>query len=150
MRRNVAVLLLCAIGSTACYKASFIRDPRAVRGKQHDRWISFFVFRLVGHERIDVHQFCPDGNLAEVRTGANFGTGLVSVLTIGIYTPRKVYVTCAAQASGTMMERLELLAGPDGRVFAAARVVGNRRQAGVVSAGPRPESFLVSLPEVNP
>jgi hypothetical protein len=36
--------------------------------------------------------------VAQVQTGANFATGLVSFLTIGIYTPRKVYVTCAAAA----------------------------------------------------
>jgi len=30
-----------------------------------------------------------------VRTRANVGTGVVSILTIGIYTPRKIYVTCA-------------------------------------------------------
>jgi len=33
-----------------------------------------------------------------VRTGANFGTGFLSVITLGIYTPHKVYVTCAAPA----------------------------------------------------
>jgi hypothetical protein len=32
--------------------------------------------------------------VARVRTGGNFATGLVSFVTIGIYTPRKVYVTC--------------------------------------------------------
>jgi len=92
-------LALLAVAGTAllesgCYKATFI-DPNAVRGAEHDEWTDFFLFGLVGTEEYDVRQFCR-GPVAMVRTGANFGTGVVSLVTLGIYTPRKVYVTCAA------------------------------------------------------
>jgi hypothetical protein len=97
-------LLLCALALGGCYKATFIRDPDVVRGEEHDQWTSFFVFGLVGEQSLDVHQFCPDGRVAEVQTGGNFLTGLVSVVTIGIYTPRKVYVTCAAPSGRAMLE----------------------------------------------
>ncbi|MFL5412925.1 MAG: Bor/Iss family lipoprotein, partial [Myxococcales bacterium] len=43
---------------------------------------------------------CPRGRVAEVQTGGNLGTGVIYALTLGIYTPRKVYVTCAADQGG--------------------------------------------------
>jgi hypothetical protein len=100
--RGAAVALL--VLSTGCYKATFIRDSNAVRGVEHDEWTNFFLFGLVNEQTIDVHQFCPNGKVAQVQTGANFGTGLVSVLTIGIYTPRKVYVTCAANGRAMQLD----------------------------------------------
>jgi hypothetical protein len=114
-------LLLCALALGGCFKATFIRDPEAVRGEEHDRWTSFFIFGLVGEQTLDVRQFCPDGRVAEVETSANFLTGLVSVVTLGIYTPRKVYVTCAAQSGGAM---LEVEADARGRPVAARLHVG--------------------------
>jgi Bor protein len=109
-------LLLCALALGGCYKATFIRDPQVLRGEEHDDWTSFFVFGLVGEQTLDVKQFCPDGRFAEIQTGANFLTGLVSLVTIGIYTPRKVYVTCAG---GSARATLELDADSDGRPVAA-------------------------------
>jgi hypothetical protein len=94
MRRWLLLLLL--IGQAGCYRASFYTDPKLVRGLEHDQWTDFFVFGLVGTQEIDVRSFCEGKAIAEVKTGGNFATNLVSAVTIGIYTPRKVYVTCAA------------------------------------------------------
>ena len=90
------LLLLLLMAQAGCYRASFYTDPKLVRGLEHDRWTDFFVFGLVGKEEIDARSFCEGRPIAEVKTGGNFATSLVSALTIGIYTPRKVYVTCAA------------------------------------------------------
>ena len=93
-----AVLLTLAPGG--CYKASFITTPNVVKGQEHDQWNSFFLWGLVGEETLDVRQFCPGGQVAQVRTGANFLTGLVSFVTLGIYAPRMSYVWCAAGYTG--------------------------------------------------
>ena len=90
------LLLLLLIGQAGCYRASFYTDPKLVRGLEHDRWTDFFVLGLVGTEVIDVRNFCEGRPIAEIKTGGNFATAFVSAVTIGIYTPRKVYVTCAA------------------------------------------------------
>jgi hypothetical protein len=91
-------LIACgAIALSGCYKATFIQ-PKTAAGVEHDEWTDFFVFGLVGEERRDIAGYCA-GEVARVRTGGNFGTGLVSAVTIGIYTPRKVYVTCADDAA---------------------------------------------------
>jgi hypothetical protein len=84
------------VQTAGCYKATFFRDPHVVRGEEHDQWTDFFLFGLAGKEEVDVRRYCPPDRVAEVRTGANVGTGVVSFLTLGTYTPRKIYVTCAA------------------------------------------------------
>jgi hypothetical protein len=98
-------LLLCASG---CYKATFYKNATVSKGAEHEEWTDFFVFGAVGTESVDVEKFCPTGDVAVVRTGGNVATGLVGVVTIGIYTPRKVYVTCAAQGPSPSARRLEL------------------------------------------
>src|SRR5438045_482160 len=103
------VWLACALALVGCYKATFVRDPEAIKGVQQDKWVDFFIFGLVNEQTFGTHEFCPGGRIAQVQTGGNFGTGIVSLLTLGIYTPRKVWVTCAADAAGSRpAARLEL------------------------------------------
>lgn len=104
MQRSGRAALLALVLAAGCYKATFIRDPSAQRGIEHDEWESYFIFGIVGEQTLDVRQFCPDGRVAQVQTGANFGTGLVTGLTLGIYAPRKVYVTCAADGRARQLE----------------------------------------------
>ena len=117
MQRSGRAALLALVLAAGCYKATFIRDPSAQRGIEHDEWESYFIFGIVGEQTLDVRQFCPDGRVAQVQTGANFGTGLVTGLTLGIYAPRKVYVTCAADGRARQLEMDE-----HGRLVALAEV----------------------------
>ena len=94
--RCTLLAAVLAVGAAGCYKATFISSPNVVRGADHDQWNSFFLWGLVGEETLDVRQFCSGTQVAQVRTGANVLTGLVSVVTLGIYTPRMAYVWCAA------------------------------------------------------
>jgi len=89
-----ALAMGALLGSAGCFKATFI-NPAVVPGETHEEWTDFFLGGLVGTEEFDVREFCP-GEAAKVATGGDFLTGLVSVVTVGIYVPRKVYVTCAA------------------------------------------------------
>lgn len=100
-RAALLTTLLCAAG---CYKATFIRDPNVVKGVEQDRWLDFWFWGLMNEQDIDVRQFCPDGRPAQIVTGGNFGTGIVSLVTLGIYAPRKVYVTCAAGGRSMQFE----------------------------------------------
>lgn len=100
-RLAAGLMLASSLLTTGCYKATFI-DSNAHRGAEHEEWTDFFVFGLVGTEEYDVRKFCQ-GPVALVRTGGNFATGLVSLVTLGIYFPRKVYVTCAAGPGPTLV-----------------------------------------------
>lgn len=143
MRRSPGLsLLFCALalGATGCYRATFIRDPSATRGVEKDKWADFFIFGLVGEESFNARDFCPDGRVAEVRTGGNFGTGLVSFLTLGIYAPRKVYVTCDGGGSAS----LEIDADAQGKPVAARRSSNGVEVAAKVTQGDEPFAWRVS------
>ena len=86
-----AVIALCSSG---CFTTS-LQDARYLPGEEHDEWRSFFVWGLAGEAEIDVKQFCPSGQVSEVAVGTNGGTWIVSLLTLGIYSPEKIYVTCS-------------------------------------------------------
>jgi hypothetical protein len=47
----------------------------------------------VGDKEYDVREWCPNGT-GVARTGGNVGTTMLTIVTIGIYAPRTVYVTC--------------------------------------------------------
>ena len=122
------LLLGALLALSGCYKATFHESATAVRGRQHEAWSDFFLLGLVGSQTFEVTQFCGAQPVAEVRTGGNFLTGLVSVITIGIYTPRKAYVTCAAPdaQTGPGARVLEVVADRHG-VPVTARVIEGAR-----------------------
>lgn len=80
-------------GLTACH-ASF-RDSRYPRGEVKTEWVDFYVFGLLGHAEIDVRDHCKSGYAREVYLSSDILTIGVTVLTLGIYVPRKVTITCA-------------------------------------------------------
>jgi len=79
----------------ACH-ATF-RDPKVPAGKEHAVWSKFYLVGLVGHARIDIRDYCPSGRVHEVETAEDFKTALLTVLTVGIYAPREVYITCGPE-----------------------------------------------------
>jgi hypothetical protein len=137
-------LLLCAFALGGCYRATFISNPQVVKGVEHDKWNHFFIFGLVGEENLDVRQFCADGRVAEVNTQETFLNGLVTLLTIGIYAPRTVYVTCAAGSAA----RLELDADPQGRPVAARLL--RKGSVDRASVTPEGDAFRIAVAEDTP
>jgi Bor protein len=116
-RLGTVALLAVLLGGTGCFKATFIRDPNVAKGIEQDKWVNFWLWGIVNEQEFDVRQFCPDGRVAQVVTGGNFGTGIVGLLTLGIYAPRKVYVTCAAGGRALQLEMDE-----QGKLVAFAEV----------------------------
>lgn len=94
-----AAALLAVVVTGACYKATFVADPGSTkRATTHEEWTHHYVFGLVGEDTTyDVRRWC-EGEAGVVRTGGNAGTVLATIFTLGIYAPRKVYVTCGEPA----------------------------------------------------
>ena len=61
-------------------------------------WTATWLWGLVPAEEISVVAQCPNG-VATIETQQSFLTGLVGGLTLGIYTPQEVRVTCASGSS---------------------------------------------------
>jgi hypothetical protein len=58
-------------------------------------WTATWLWGLVPAEEISVVAQCPNG-VATIETQQSFLNGLVGGLTLGIYTPQEVKVTCAS------------------------------------------------------
>ena len=48
---------------------------------------------LVGEERVQAYQMCP-GGVSRIQTGLSFVDLVLTVITIGIYTPRSYEIEC--------------------------------------------------------
>jgi hypothetical protein len=57
----------------------------------HEQVLSYWVFGIIGEHEVDLDALCPMG-VAAWRTEA---VAWADVLTLGIYTPRRVVVECA-------------------------------------------------------
>ena len=85
------VLMLTAALCFGCARAT----PSAaapVRG----HWAPGYVFGMWGKAEFDARDDCPTTGPDTVRIGASWSTLLVSVLTLGMYTPREVRIQCKA------------------------------------------------------
>jgi hypothetical protein len=94
--QNASSLFIAALVLNSC-RASFI-EPRSAAGAHPQRtYIHFYLFGVIGDSQLDVRNWCTNGHAHAVRTSASIGTVLVSVGTLGIYTPRLVEIQCEAR-----------------------------------------------------
>jgi Bor protein len=95
-----ALASFAALSGTGCYKATFVQGPTDTTKREptHERWTHHYMLGLAGKGDHDTSELCPDG-VSMVRTAGDASTGAVTVLTFGVYSPRKLYVTCAVPAA---------------------------------------------------
>lgn len=105
---RAGVLCAALLASSACFR-QVVQTGRTPAATVIDRpWTHTWLWGLVPAKPIDVTSQCRSG-IATVVTEESFMNGLVHVLTIGIYTPRHVTITCAtgsATAPGARNTRL--------------------------------------------
>lgn len=95
------VAALALVGSTACYHAVVETGRAAGSTVVQKPWVSTFIFGLVEAKEINVASECPNG-VAKVETQMSFVNGLATAVTFGLYTPRTVTITCAANRTGAL------------------------------------------------
>jgi len=90
-RTTIAALLLLSAG---CYHASIESGMKPGNDKIEKDWASGWAWGLVGPEPIEAQSKCTSG-LSRVETEHSFLNSLVGIVTLGIYTPMHLTVTCA-------------------------------------------------------
>lgn len=93
MRRAIGVVLL--ILATGCYHATIETGLTPTATTIEKPWASGWIYGLVPPSTVETAAKCPNG-AARVETQLSFANQLVNVLTLGIYTPMEIKVTCAA------------------------------------------------------
>ena len=116
-RLRPALLPCLALTLAACYhqvvRTELPPSPTVVERE----WVPAWVFGLVPAKPIDFRQQCPSG-AAVVETQQSFANGLVRLVTLGIYTPQSVRVTCASGAGSAPGSAAVIDLGPGTRPVA--------------------------------
>jgi hypothetical protein len=94
MRANTAALFIGMAALSGCYHATIDTGVAPSHVVIQKRWASGWIFGLVAPSTTATAAQCPAG-VAKVETKLSFLNGLVSTLTMSIYTPMTVRVTCA-------------------------------------------------------
>lgn len=92
------ILAITAI-SAGCYHATIETGATPTAEVLEKSFASGWVYGLVPPSTFSTVSRCSNGP-AKVETQVTFLNGLVRILTLGIYTPMAIKVTCAAESLG--------------------------------------------------
>jgi Bor protein len=96
-------LLLLTLPLGACYHATIDAGAKPSTVTVEKRWASGWIFGLVPPKTVETASRCATG-VSKVETQVSFLNGLVGFLTLSIYTPMDIRVTCAeAVSEGTAL-----------------------------------------------
>jgi hypothetical protein len=98
-------LIVAVLAGWGCYHATIETDATPSSVTIEKAWASGWIYGLVPPSTISTAAKCP-GGVARVETKLSFLNQLVSGLTLGIYTPMSIKVTCA---EGAKSEGLEIV-----------------------------------------
>lgn len=96
-----AALAVLAVTSTACYHAVVDTGRAAGTTVISQPWAKSYVFGLVPVADIETASECPAG-VARVETQQSVANSLVGIITLGIFTPQTVTITCASGGTGAL------------------------------------------------
>jgi hypothetical protein len=90
-------LLATIIALGACWHATVETGLTPSTKVLEQKWASSWIYGLVPPKTVETASRCPDG-VAKVETQLSFLNQVVHILTLGIYTPMEIRVTCALPA----------------------------------------------------
>ncbi len=93
-RSRLGALLVAVVVLSGCYHATIETGLPPGTQRLEKPWASSWVYGLVPPETVETSSRCPNG-VGRVETQQSFLNGLVGALTLGIYTPMTIVVTCA-------------------------------------------------------
>lgn len=87
---------LAFLGLSGCFKAEITGLSEGALGLTHNKKAHVVLFGLAPLNDVNVKQICGDKGALKVATIHSFIDMVLSGITLGIYTPVTVKVTCAA------------------------------------------------------
>jgi len=126
LRRRLLPLLV--LFSAGCYHARV--ETGRTAGTQHiDKgWAPGFFYGAVGPGTVDGKAGCSHG-VSKVETKHSFLNMLVGGLTLGLYTPMTVDVTCAAPSSAMVVSEAATAPAPKPKPSPAPNVASRKAPA---------------------
>jgi len=114
-----ALLLAAALPLAACYHATIETGLAPSTEVLEQTFASSWIYGLVPPKTVSTTSRCPSG-VARVETQHTFVNQLVGFLTLGIYTPMYIRVTCAQASASTSGATLSVPAQSDEGAVRAA------------------------------
>ncbi len=100
---RVVVLLFVIAAFPGCYAARVETGLKPSATVIKKTFASSWIYGLIPPKTVETAAKCLDG-VAIVETQLSFVNQLVSLLTIGIYTPMQIVVTCAERPSNSLLD----------------------------------------------
>ncbi len=101
IRKRWVSASLLVLGTAGCFH-QVVNTGRTPGTTVVDKpWVSTWLWGLVAAQPIDARQACPTG-VAVITTEQSFVNGLVGAVTLGIYTPQHVTITCASGGTASL------------------------------------------------
>jgi hypothetical protein len=122
MRRTPLALVLCAGVLSGCFHQTIQTGRTPGSTTLEKEYVATWLWGIVPAKPIDVRQQCP-GGVATIETQQTFMNGFVAVLTLGIYSPQYLKVTCAASTASVPPDAIELRVPSDASDDERARFV---------------------------
>jgi hypothetical protein len=97
----LAVSIIGFAPLVACYHATIDTGLAPSNQVIEKPWASGWVYGLVPPDPVETMSKCPNG-VSRVETQLSFANQLVDILTLGIYTPMEIKVTCAERRTGSL------------------------------------------------
>jgi hypothetical protein len=101
--RRLRAALCGAVLSVGCHTTvvrSGLPAGRAPAGYESHWHHGFLIGALDASGSYPLYALCPEG-WSEIRTERDFVTGLLTALTVWVYTPQRVTILCAAPRAGS-------------------------------------------------
>jgi Bor protein len=135
--RTSQLLTTCAIllAGTACYHVTVESGKTPGTQVIEEPWAAAFVYGLVPPHTVQTASRCPSG-VARVETMQSFLNGLVAGLTLGIFTPWTIKVTCAASNAGEPRSTHELAVRLDASTGVYVAVFGSAADRAMQDGAP--------------
>jgi Bor protein len=108
--RTLTLTALIMVGG--CFHATIETGLTPSTKVLEQKWASSWIYGLVPPKTVETASRCPDG-VAKVETRRSFLNQVVEILTLGIYTPMDIRVTCALP-EGTSAPQEAMLTVPSG------------------------------------
>ena len=75
-----------------CFKVQALM-PDTIPAERHTQWVNGFSWGAVGGT-VDAARYCGGRPVAKIETKRSVGNYLIELVTLGIYTPSHVAITC--------------------------------------------------------
>ncbi len=108
--RSLTLLLLFFFAMGACHHATIETGLEPSLRTIHEPWANSWIAGLVPPNTVETAERCPSC-VSKVETQRTFLNGLVGILTLGIYTPMEMKVTCAAASAADMPDQADVSIG---------------------------------------